>query len=178
MPEEPMEIERKYLIAMPDTALLDALCAEKLSLRQVYLRTETEGESRRVRRARDGQRDRYWYTEKLHVTDVTRVEREREIGAAEYEELLLQADPARRPIEKIRWRIPYAGHMLEIDVFPFWKKQAFCEVELAAEDEEISLPPWLAVLREVTEDRRYTNNSLALCVPEEDITVNGEYGDA
>jgi len=174
---EPLEIERKYLIAMPDTALLDSLCTEKLSLHQIYLRIEEEGSSRRIRRSRDSRGERYWYTEKRHVTDVTRVEREREIGPAEFAALLAQADPTRLPIEKTRWRIPWAGHVLEIDVFPFWKRQAFCEAELSAEDEEIALPPWLTVLREVTADRRYTNSALALCVPEEEFEENGDHGD-
>ena len=52
-------------------------------------------------------------------------------------ELLARADPARRSVEKTRWRIPYAGHILEIDVFPFWRRQAFCEAELTREDEPL-----------------------------------------
>lgn len=63
--------------------------------------------------------------------------------------------------------------MLEIDLFPFWKDRAFCEVELAREEETVNLPPWLEVIREVTDDPRYTNASLALylacgTLPEED----------
>ncbi len=166
--EEPLEIERRYLVRMPDRAALDRLCAEKLDITQVYLASGPESGSRRVRRARAGGGVRFWYTEKRRVTDLTRVEREREIPPAEYEELLTEADPERRPIVKERWRVPYAGRTLEIDVFPFWTRQAFCEVELPSEDVAPELPPWLSVLREVTSDHRYTNSSLAREIPPED----------
>ena len=62
-----------------------------------------------------------------------------------------------------------AGHTLEIDVFPFWTDRAFCEAELSSETEVLELPPWVEVIREVTEDARYNNSSLARAVPMDDI---------
>ena len=81
---------------------------------------------------------------------------------------LREQDSHRRPIQKTRWFVPYAGHTLEIDVFPFWEHQAFCEAELQEENEELLLPDWIEVLREVTENDNYTNSSLALHIPPED----------
>ena len=120
-----------------------------------------------TRRARCGDETRYYYTEKTRVTAVTRIEREHEITAAEFEALLSERDEALRTIEKTRYLVPFEGHTLEIDVFPFWRDRAFCECELQSEDEPLPLPDWLHVYREVTDDPRYTNRALARSVPDE-----------
>ena len=109
-------------------------------------------------------------TEKTHLTDRTRIEREREITPEEWDALLPQIDRTRRVIEKTRWCVPSGDHTLEIDVFPFWSDRAFCEVELSAEDERFTLPDWLEVVREVTDDKRYTNSALALSIPDEPLS--------
>lgn len=165
----PLEIERKFLIRMPDRETLEEHSVRHILITQIYLlRGEDQG-SRRVRRSVCGGEETLYLTEKAFVTDRTRVEIERVITPEEWEALIVQADPDRRPIHKTRWCVPYAGHILEIDVFPFWKDRAFCEAELASEGEELRLPDWMEVIREVTEDRRYNNSSLALEIPEEDI---------
>ena len=163
----PLEIERKYLIAAPDAALLEEKSVKRLAIAQVYLRPDSSGAGRRIRRTRCGAEERFFYTEKTRITAVTRIEREREISSAEYEALLLERDEALRTIEKTRYLVPFEGHTLEIDVFPFWKDRAFCECELRSENEPIFLPDWLHVYREVTDDPRYTNRALARAVPEE-----------
>lgn len=161
----PLEIERKFLIQRPEEELLRRVSARRIAMTQSYLIPGPEGETRRLRHSRwEGGEARY-YTEKKRITAVTRVEREREITPEEYEALRAQLDPGRRVLEKVRWCVPYAGHTLEIDVFPFWDDRAFCEAELRSEDEELLLPDWLHVLREVTDDPRYTNSALAKEIP-------------
>ncbi len=165
---EPLEIERKYLIRRPAESLLDRLCTRRIEIEQIYLCAAPEQGSRRVRHSREAGTDRYFYNEKIPLTDLTRIEREREIGAGEYEALLAEAERGRIPIRKTRWCVPWAGHTLEIDLFPFWERQAFCEVELPSESVEPSLPDWLTVLREVSGDPRFTNHALALQIPPEE----------
>ena len=48
----PLEIERKFLIALPDAALLGEKSVKRLAIAQVYLRAVTSGAGRRIRRAR------------------------------------------------------------------------------------------------------------------------------
>ena len=163
----PLEIERKFLIARPDEALLDEKCIKRLEIVQVYLRPGADGANRRIRRTRSGAEERFFYTEKTRRTSITRIEREREITAAEFSALLSESEEMLRPIEKTRYVVPFAGHALEIDVFPFWHDRAFCECELQSEDEPLALPDWLRVYREVTDDPRYTNHALARAVPED-----------
>lgn len=165
----PLEIERKFLIALPDAALLNEKSSKRLDIEQVYLRPGADGASRRIRRTRCGAEERFFYTEKTRLTAVTRIEREREISAAEFAALLAERETSLRTIEKTRYAVPFENHTLEIDVFPFWQDRAFCECELQSEDEPLALPGWLHVYREVTDDSRYTNRALARAVPDETL---------
>ena len=166
---EPLEIERKFLIRMPDREILERLSTRRIHITQIYLTPGEGGSVRRLRFSRwDGGEARY-FTEKLRLTDRTRIEREREIGRGEWEELYAQRDETLRVIEKTRWCVPWAGHTLEIDVFPFWEDRAFCEAELKSEDEPLELPEWMHLVREVSADRRYTNYALARRIPEETL---------
>lgn len=166
---QPLEIERKFLIRMPEREILERESERFIDIEQIYLLGRSDSGSRRIRRSRSGGEEKLYFTEKAFVTHRTRVEREREITPAEWDELAARADPERRPVVKRRWCVPYAGHTLEIDVFPFWTDRAFCEAELSSETEALELPPWVEVIREVTEDVRYNNSSLARAVPMDDI---------
>ena len=161
----PYEIERKFLIRRPDERELARL-GEGTRITQTYLRCE-DGVTERVRmRGREGAWV-YTHTVKRRITDIRRVELEREISREEYLRLLERADPERRPIEKTRYCIPYAGQLLEIDLFPFWDDRAYLEIELKDESQSLSLPPELEIIREVTDDPRYTNSALAKSIPED-----------
>ena len=62
-------------------------------------------------------------------------------------------------VEKVRWLVPYGGHVFEVDEFLGENAGlVVCEVELRSADEEFERPPFLA--QEVTGDRRYYNASL------------------
>ena len=162
------EIERKFLIRMPD---IDALSrvegVEILSMAQTYLKAPA-GETHRVREVRKGESVRYIRTVKRRVDMLRAVEEESELSETEYRAALLAVDTARSPIKKTRYRIPFAGHTVEVDVFDFWKNQALCEVELRREDEQLSLPSYISVIREVSEDKRYKNVNLAREIPREE----------
>ena len=42
-----------------------------------------------------------------------------------------------------------------------WDDEAILEIELTKEGQEITLPDWVTVIKEVTGDERYTNASIA-----------------
>ena len=161
----PYEIERKFLILRPDLLNLGTLCRIK-EISQTYL-TASEG-SVRVRRTEEKGKVTYIETCKRNVTALRRIEIERELTEDEYERRLAARDPRRQTIRKTRYCLPYAGHVFEIDVFPFWARQAIMEVELKNENEEFTLPPFIKILREVSEDPAYSNHSLAREIPPED----------
>lgn len=161
------EIERKFLIAYPDIKYLEANAGHS-HIVQTYLDSEN-GTSSRVRKRSYPGKTAYTYTEKRHITAVRRMEYEREIDENEYLELLERADRSRNPIEKERYCLHYEGQMFEIDVYPFFTDRAIMELEIEDETQQILFPPEIRVIREVTEDVRYTNASFARKIPYDDI---------
>lgn len=164
------EIEHKYLIAMPDRAWLDSLLpCRKLSITQTYLRCAS-GDTHRVRRVCENGNVTFFETRKRRVSALRAVEEERTLTLEEYNGLLTLQDQTRVPIEKLRYQVPYEGRTVEIDVYPFWQDRAIAEVEVESEGEDVALPPFIKVLAEVTEDKRYKNVNLARSVPNDDIS--------
>lgn len=158
------EIERKFLIRRPAAAWLEANC-DGSDIIQTYLKTEATGHSDRVRRREGKDGVVYTHTVKRRISDLRREEQEREISEGEYLALLQRADPERRSIEKRRYVLAYEGKDFEIDVYPFWQDRAVMEIELADEAEAVKLPPEIEIIKEVTQDRRYTNAALAREIP-------------
>jgi CYTH domain-containing protein len=167
--KNPLEIERKFLIRYPDVELLDILCFSKSQITQTYLINTDRESSSRIRMRNYNGRLEYTKTEKKRVSDMTRIENEENISVEEYDRLLKSADPALNTIYKTRWCVSYNGLIFEIDAFPFWKDRAALEIELESEEQEIRLPEYIDVIKEVTSDRRYTNRALAREVPYDDI---------
>ena len=163
---EHFEIERKFIIRRPNRRYLEEN-GTFTEIVQTYLWGEP-GEATRVRKRWKGDNVSYTLTIKSRVNAMRQIERERDLTEEEYGELLKKADPACRPIQKERWVVEYRGQLFEIDLFPFWEKQAYLELELCDESQEIDFPPELEILREVTGDRRFTNHALAREIPEED----------
>lgn len=160
-----LEIERKFLIAYPDTDFLYGLenCSI-VEITQTYLTDRT-----RIRKWVENGKVTYIKTVKKKISELVRIETEEEISKDEYEDLRKTADPHRNTIIKTRYRYQYMGKVIEIDVFPFWNDRAFIEIELESENEEFYIPDFIKVIKEVTEDKRYRNSALALTIPYDEI---------
>ncbi len=156
-----VEIERKFrLRAAPSAEVFAEHGAVPRRLEQVYLAEPPTG--RRIRRIvhADG-RIEYRLTRKERLRAFAFHETEERIDAARYESLLLQADPERRPIRKVRHVVPHGAQVLEIDVFESPPGLVIVEVELESDDEVVELPGWVGEWREVTDDPAYLNVNLA-----------------
>ena len=161
----PYEIERKYLIKRPNLLNLSTLC-RVLEISQTYLST-TEG-TLRIRKTLERGKITYTETAKRSLSPIRRIEIERELTEAEYERRMATRDPRRITIQKTRYCLPYQGHIFEIDIYPFWGKQAIMEVELKNEKEEIAMPPFIQIIREVTAEMQYSNHSISREIPPEE----------
>ncbi len=158
---EPLEIERKYLIEYPDRSWLESIPnCQRIEIIQTYLKTDSSDEVRVRQRGIDGHYI-FFQTIKRRIDDVKRVEIERRLSKNEYLRLLMDADTAKRPIRKTRYCLTHENQYFEIDVYPFWQDQAIAEIELSDENTEIRFPKQIKVIKEVTDDERYKNASLA-----------------
>ncbi|MBQ9995056.1 MAG: hypothetical protein IJP32_01685 [Clostridia bacterium] len=162
-----VETERKYLIKFPDLAYLRMLDSCRiLEMRQTYLERlpDAPQTERRVRTITENGVTSYVYTQKSPRAYLSRFEDEREVTREEYE--CLRKD-AHSELVKTRYAFPFAGHVMEIDVYPpeiggeVFDGYAILEVEMNDPDEAVEFPEFLEIVREVTDDRRYHNKTLA-----------------
>jgi adenylate cyclase len=139
-----IEIERKFLI---DTTKLPQL-GEGTALHQGYL---SRRPAVRIRATPKGA----WLTIKGPGT-LKRQEFEYPIPAADAQQML---ELCYARLSKHRYRLPFQGHIWEVDEFlgmgAFW----LAEIELTTADESFEKPPWLGL--EVTGDPHYTNIEIA-----------------
>jgi CYTH domain-containing protein len=64
---------------------------------------------------------------------------------------------------KDRYCFLYEGQYFELDDFlPMKRNICMLEVELSDEAAEVRLPPWINVIKEVTDDPAYSNREIAL----------------
>ena len=168
----PLEIERKYLIKMPDLSLLEQQpIYMKIEMEQAYLKDYGETEGMRVRKSTLNGKTSYKKTYKKHITNVTRIEIEDDISELGWQEYLKEVDPESTPIKKVRHCFMYKSQLFELDIYPFWNDRATLELELSSEDQQIILPPFIEVIKEVTDDKRYSNRSLSYEILTEDIDL-------
>ena len=164
------EIERKYLIRYPDIKTLQAQKdVQQWEIVQIYLTVSGTGETRRIRQVVSGGEIKYYKTFKKRLTDLSNEEDEVEIDQLEYIHLCQEQQPGCKPVGKTRYRIPYEGHILEFDIYPFWDDRAILEIELEHENEGAAIPDYVRIIRDVSADPAYKNRSLAENVVYEEI---------
>jgi adenylate cyclase len=123
-------------------------------MKQAYLSQETKATIRV--RVTDEQA---FLTIKGPTEGIRRSEFEYEIPRADGEQMLTDLAVG-AVIDKVRYEVPYAGHVWEVDVFHGDNQGlVVAEIELGSEEETFELPDWVA--EEVSHDRRYFNASLA-----------------
>ena len=160
----PYEIERKFLIEMPDIDYLESLPnCEKVKIVQTYLVSNDNEEIRIRQRGTEGSYT-YSKTKKITINPIKRIEIEERLTSEEYINELLNADPTRGQIIKDRYCLSYENQYFEIDIYPFWNDKAIVEIELINENQKIILPDFIKVIDEVTENEEYKNRELAKAI--------------
>ncbi len=152
-PRSVVERERKFLVDRPP---VDVAPSSTVRLRQGYLAAD---ESRSVR-VRDADDDGCTLTVKAG-SGVERTELEWPIERHEFEAAWPHTEGRR--IEKRRSRIPLGDHVIELDVFAGdLDGLVMAEVEFDSVEASVLFEPPAWFGRDVTDDGRYTNASLAL----------------
>ena len=146
-----VEIERKFLVDHEKWAQIDK--PGGTHYRQGYI-LSNDGQTVRARVSEK----QAFLNLKSKISQTTRKEYEYEIPLADGIEILDLF--TKNGTEKIRYRIPFAGKVWEIDVFLGDNAGLIvAEIELESETEIFEIPAWVTI--EVTDESRYTNASLA-----------------
>jgi CYTH domain-containing protein/predicted ATPase len=154
---EPIEMERKFLVEVtgeiPDS--------REMEIFQTYL-TERDGAEPRIRKRGENGHYIYFLTTKKFLADNQRIEVERQITPSEYVMLKGSANPDKRTIHKLRRCFVWDNRYWELDTFvePSLPHHLL-EIEDVAADEEIAFPPFVKVIREVTDDPEWYNANIA-----------------
>jgi CYTH domain-containing protein len=157
----PLEIERKYLIrSIPNLSTIDGVQGSRIE--QIYL-TSGPHEQIRIRRrlAQDGSATYYRTVKSETGVAGKRNEREERIKGTEYLSLAKFQEEGTKPILKTRYCFPWRSQYFELDVFKNPAGLILLEIELTEVNDRIELPPFLDVVREVTEEKDFSNHSLS-----------------
>jgi len=165
-----LEIERKFLVKFPTSwstlsEMFDQLVDVK-RISQTYLEPKGDAPSARVRKTVEGltgdTQTVFHYNQKKPVDSGVHEETEREISKAKYENYLKDAHPKKSSVEKTRFVFKFNDQVFELDVFKGeLKGLAILEIELEGKDDKVELPGYLEIVKEVTDDKKYTNFALA-----------------
>lgn len=147
-----IEIERKFLVKKDKWA--QVVKAKQSLYRQGYILSDKQ-KTVRVR---------------LTDTEAFLTIKGQSVGIARHEfEYSIPMEDARHMLDnlcvselsKVRYFIPHDGHTWEVDEFLGQNEGLIvAEIELAAEDEQFSLPDW--VDKDVTAEKKYTNSNLSI----------------
>lgn len=158
----PIEVYKKYLVSIPDfESLKEKVNLTKVDMTRIYLlNEENENERSILQRGHFGDYA-FYYTEKRHFDTFDRIEVERRLTKNEYVSLIGKADTRRKQINKTRYCFVWNNKYYELDVFEFWKDKAMLKVQLTDRDSEVEIPEFLQVIKDVSNNKNYTNYALA-----------------
>lgn len=157
----PQQEKRKYLISMPDCALLEAnYGAAPLRMMQTYLSSNNPNIERRVRQQKSGGEYLYFYTEKRRGEDGSKWVTEKPISEKEYISYLMESDLSLHSVRKTKYNFVCQGHRMQVDVYPFSDDKAVLFI-YGKQSDYTEIPPEIKILRDVTNDEEYKNRMLA-----------------
>lgn len=159
--EKPTEASRKYLVKnTPDIIEKLEETSSKTHILQHYLLSNPGFEKRIRAREKDGT-VLYYYSESTIISPNVRNKRDRFISLRQYDDYMLEVDKTLSPIDKERYSFYNDNHYYRYDVFSFDKTKAILSVQLADENDEVTIPEGFEVIKDVTDMINYKNYYLA-----------------
>ena len=158
------EIERKFLLATPPDWAHPVLAAgQRIEFEQIYLDVSAGHEERIRRRSSDGLVT-YQHAHLSRISPGIREIEEVEVDSAEYRRLRSLRDLRRRIVLKDRLAFHWHGLLFELDRIrhPISRACHLLEVQIERTEQEVILPTFLHIDREVTYEQDYSNAQIAL----------------
>ncbi|MBQ3691956.1 MAG: hypothetical protein II931_01340 [Clostridia bacterium] len=159
-----IEIERKYLIEIPDIEVLKSQPNYNASfIEQMYISADGSGEYKgdRIRKRVYDDVTKYYKTHKEYISGLSKLEIEDEISEEEYQKLSENILPNSRAVRKVRHCFDFNNQVVELDVYEFWSDKATAEVEIDSESRTVTLPEFIKIIADVTGDKAYSNYALS-----------------
>ena len=163
----PIEIERKYIIEIPEEEKMRLCNGYTVSeIVQIYIESQSHV-THRVRSRKTNGKTVYTETKKIRIDKMSSYEDEREISEREFQSFSEKIKTGTVPVVKLRHSFDYLGQTFEIDVYTQWKSSCIMETELESRDKCVEFPEFIKIIKEVTGDKVYSNASMAQNFPVE-----------
>lgn len=149
----PIQIQRKYLIDKVDLSKIDEVKLVKLSIEQYMI--ESGNIEYIYRKTGKEEEEKYTLITKMD-TDINneRITTRRNISEEEYYGNI----SGEVPIKKTRYCFEYENQYFRLDIFE--NGLQMLEIEPTTREDKISIPTFIKVKQEVTEDKNYRNSTL------------------
>ncbi len=155
-----LEIERKWLVS--EVRWPNYFDRKRDKIEQTYLVNKNDKITERVRILNeDSDNPKYFHTVKTFISPGVNEEVEREVSFKKALKLLGREDNRFYTLRKSRITFYYDDKKLELDIFEGKHCLMILEVELSSLEEEVKIPDFIKVVKEVTGDHNYSNVSLA-----------------
>ncbi len=157
-----IEIERKWVVKKPEIETLNFKDIWRIV--QTYLPNQ-DGFTQRVRSQENLFGEISFFHNLKKFLDLGRNEEiEKKISKEEYHSFLEKSVKKKAIIKKNRIFFEHEGNIFELDIFlniQVLKGFAILELELPSLDTEFELPRSLEIIKEVTEDKKFSNSSIS-----------------
>lgn len=158
----PLEIEKKYLVESIDVSKIKQHAhIQIVEIEQAYLGAGDGKIQKRIRKRGQNGSWVYYFTQKEMIKPGVRIETERQISDKEYQDLLKERNRTMSVIQKKRCCFVWMNQYFELDCFISPAKYSLLEIELTHEQQEVLLPPFLNIIRDVTDEDFYSNIEIA-----------------
>ena len=149
----PTQIQRKYLIEKIDLSKIEEIKLVKLSIEQYMI--ESGNIEYIYRKTGKEEEEKYTLITKID-TDINneRITTRRLISEEEYYGNLSKE----KPVQKTRYCFEYKNQYFRLDIFE--NGLQMLEIEPSSNKREITLPDFIKVEKEVTDDKEYRNSSI------------------
>lgn len=150
--------QRKYLVSVVDLDKLESI-SNKVNIVQDYIKVN-DGYEYRVRKiSQDSNESYHLNVQKREQNGERKILSERVLQKREYEALLMSKDDLYATVNKDRYSFVYGDQYFKLDFFD--DGFMLLEVNVTKENPEISIPDFLKIRNEVTDDYEYSNIQIA-----------------
>ena len=160
--EKPVETFCKYLVEVNDDTIENIKKEQNFSntfIEQYYL-ASTGGMERRIRkRVRNGN-ELFSYSEAKYLSTNERIKSDKVLSSRQYYDYSSEIDPNINPVIKERYAFIKNNLFFKLDIFDFDSTKGMLSVQLA-EGQEVVIPDYIKVIKDVTNDKNYKNYYLA-----------------
>lgn len=160
--DKPVEVFKKYLVEVDDEMLekVKEVSYNHTHIIQHFLKSASGTERRIRRREKDGS-VLYYYAEANMLTANTRIKKDRIISERQYQEYGSEIDNSLHVIDKERYSFLSGDLFYKLDIFDFDTTKALLSVQVTHENQEVDVPEFVKVIKDVSDILNYKNYYLA-----------------